>query len=115
MRSHLGTSFRVWNRRQTWFWLVLNQHRNGGTIGSAATEAEAVREARFSIEEMSAQPSSRSPSPGHSAGNALMPSLDRAYPCSGAAIGWIDWWMSVAHRVADRMSVRWAGLAPRSS
>lgn len=122
MRSHLGTSFTVWNRRQTWFWLVLDQHGNGGTIGNAATEAEAEREACSAIEEMSA----RRPSPGWTDGNALrfprprgdrpalMPTSNQAFPCS-AALGWMDWWMSVAHQVTDRMLTRWADLVLRSS
>ena len=115
MRSHLGTSFRVWNRRQTWFWLVLNQHRNGGTIGTATTEAEAVREACFSIEEMSAQPSSLSPLPVRTDGNALRPAPNRAYPWSVAARGWMDWWKNVARQITDRMLTRRSGLVLRSS
>jgi cytochrome c1 len=50
--SHLGTGFTVWNRQQTWFWAVVNHHRNEGSVGAAATEAEAVHEACSSIEEM---------------------------------------------------------------
>jgi len=53
MRSHLGISFTVWQRRRIWFWLVLNQHRNGGTIGTAASEAKAIGDACSSIEEIS--------------------------------------------------------------
>jgi hypothetical protein len=115
MRSHLGTSFTVWNRRQTWFWMVLNQHGNGGTIGTAATEAEALRDARSSIEEMSGQRPSLSPLPGRIGEKALLPALHRAYPCSAAPLGWMDWWMSVAHRVTDRMLTGWTDLVLRSS
>jgi len=43
----------VWNAQQTWFWFVINPHRNGGTIGAAVREAEAVRAACLSIEEIS--------------------------------------------------------------
>jgi hypothetical protein len=48
-------TFEVWTCQGTWFWYVVNPQRNGGTIGAAATETEAIREARSSIEEMSAR------------------------------------------------------------
>jgi hypothetical protein len=115
MRSYLGTSFTVWNRRQTWFWMVLNQHGNGGTIGTAATEADALRDARSSIEEMSAQLPSPPDSPDRSGETALLPTLNRAYPCSAGTLSWMDWWMKVAHRVTDRMLDGWADLVLRSN
>ena len=52
-RSYLGTRFDVWNGQHAWFWLVLNPGRSAGAIGAAAKEADAVLEARMSIEEMS--------------------------------------------------------------
>jgi hypothetical protein len=51
-KNHLGVGFEVWNDQQSWFWLVDNTNRNG-TIGAAASESEAVREAHSSIEEIS--------------------------------------------------------------
>jgi hypothetical protein len=57
-KHHLGIGFEVWSAQQTWFWLVANRDRNGMTgaapnmIGAAATEPEAEREARLSIEEI---------------------------------------------------------------
>jgi hypothetical protein len=51
-KSHLGIGFEVWTARQTWFWFVADLDRNG-MIGAAATESEAEREARRSIEELS--------------------------------------------------------------
>jgi len=54
-RDHLGTGFEVWTGGQTWFWCLLNPRRDGGAIGAAATEADAVREAFVAIEEMSVQ------------------------------------------------------------
>ena len=48
-------AFDVWTSQGTWFWYVSDQQRNGGTIGAATTETEAIREARSSIEEMSAR------------------------------------------------------------
>jgi hypothetical protein len=53
-RNHLGRGFAVWTGELTWFWRVFNQHHNGGAVGAAATEAEAVGEACAAIEEMSA-------------------------------------------------------------
>jgi hypothetical protein len=53
--SHLGTHFEVWTAQQTWFWCLINPHRNGGAIGAAASEAEAVREATLSIEAISGE------------------------------------------------------------
>jgi hypothetical protein len=56
-RSHGSPiTFEVWTRQGTWFWYVVNPQRTGGTIGAAATETEAIREAHSSIEEMSARP-----------------------------------------------------------
>ena len=52
MRNHLGIDFEISNRQQTWFWMVRNPGSDGGAIGAAPTEAEAVREARASIEEL---------------------------------------------------------------
>jgi hypothetical protein len=105
MRNHLGTRFNVWKRRQSWFWLVLSEHGNSGAIGTAATEAEAVGEACSSIEEMAAQRPSSTISPGPLGGKALVPALNRAYPCN-SALSWMDWWMSVAHQVTDKLLTR---------
>jgi len=51
-KHHLGIGFEVWTAQETWFWFVANLERSG-IIGAAATESEAEREARRSIEEMS--------------------------------------------------------------
>ena len=67
--SHMGVRFELWNRQQTWFWYVVNPRRSGGTIGAAATEVEAIREARWSIEEMSV---SRPPGTSGSLGIAII-------------------------------------------
>jgi hypothetical protein len=53
--NHLGIAFQIWSGPQTWFWFVVNPHQNGGAIGAAASEADALREACLSIEEISAQ------------------------------------------------------------
>ena len=52
-RSHLEIGFEVWEDGESWFWLVVSPHSDGGTIGAAATEAEAIRDARSSIEDPS--------------------------------------------------------------
>jgi hypothetical protein len=54
-KDHLGAGFEVWTGGQSWFWCLLNPRRDGGAIGAAATEADAIREAFVAIEEMSAR------------------------------------------------------------
>ena len=55
-RSHGSPiTFEVWTGQGAWFWYVANPQRNCGAIGAAATETEAIGEARSSIEEMSAR------------------------------------------------------------
>jgi hypothetical protein len=49
-RSHLEVGYEVWAHGQSWFWLVVSPHSDGGTIGAAATEAEAIRDAHSLIE-----------------------------------------------------------------
>jgi hypothetical protein len=51
IRKHqFDIGFKVWRRQRTWFWFVASQYGNGGTIGTAATEAEAIHAARSSVE-----------------------------------------------------------------
>jgi hypothetical protein len=50
-RIHIEDKFEVWKKREVWFWRVLSVEPNGAAIGAAASEAEAVREARLYIEE----------------------------------------------------------------
>ena len=58
-KHYLGIGFEVWTAQQSWFWLVANPDRSGmigassNMIGAAASESEAEREARMSIEEIS--------------------------------------------------------------
>jgi hypothetical protein len=52
-RNHLENTFEVWEDGESWFWMVVSPHSDGGTIGAAATEAEAIRDARSLIEEPS--------------------------------------------------------------
>lgn len=71
-RYHLGTDFEIWTAQQTWFWFVVNPHRSGGTIGAAATEADALREACLSIEEIAAHRGAGAPAQRVAAKNASM-------------------------------------------
>ena len=52
MRTHLGTRFEIWTGQQSWFWRFSDPGSDGGSIGAAATETDAVREACLAIEEM---------------------------------------------------------------
>jgi hypothetical protein len=52
MRTHLGTHFEIWTGQRSWFWRFSDPSRGGGSIGAAATEIDAVREACLAIEEM---------------------------------------------------------------
>ena len=54
MRTHLGTRFEIWTGQRSWFWRFSHPSRGGGSIGAAATETDAVREACLAIEEMHA-------------------------------------------------------------
>jgi hypothetical protein len=63
--THMDIAFKVWTGQGIWFWSVVNPQRNGGTIGAAASETEAIGEARSSIEEMSARRTSVCPRRRH--------------------------------------------------
>jgi hypothetical protein len=46
----LSNGLKVWTHHRAWFWFLPNPRGDGGTIGSAATMAEAIHEALFSLE-----------------------------------------------------------------
>ena len=50
---YLGTNFKIWTRQRTWFWFVASPQGDGGIIGTAASEAEAISDARRSSESVS--------------------------------------------------------------
>ena len=52
-KDQKGAGFEVWTSQESWFWMVSSPHANGGMIGAAATEAEAIREARSSMKRIS--------------------------------------------------------------
>lgn len=54
MRQHFGIDFEVWKAQESWYWLVARPGLDGGAIGAAGTEASAMRDAHWSIEEMTA-------------------------------------------------------------
>jgi len=110
MHSHLGISYRVWRRRESWFWLVHNQPHSGATIGTAATEAEAIADACSSIEERPVQFPSSSSVPRRTSANTLMPTRSNA-----VAYSWLDWWICAAHRATTRMQIGPAYHIARSS
>ena len=56
MRRHLGIDFEVWKAQDIWYWLVARPGLNRGATGAAATEVSAMRDAHWSIEEMTASP-----------------------------------------------------------
>lgn len=55
MKTHLGRRFEIWTGQQSWFWRLSDPARNGGSVGAAATEADAIREACSAIEELAPQ------------------------------------------------------------
>lgn len=50
--SYRSADIEIWNRGGAWFWSVADRGGNRGSVGAAASKAEAVRDARRSIEEI---------------------------------------------------------------
>lgn len=70
-KYHQGFGFDLWTDRGAWFWQLAGRYCGAGTIGSALTETEALREAYAAVEELSARcagpaPAQVSSSPGRS-------------------------------------------------
>jgi hypothetical protein len=61
--NHLSASFEVWDGGHAWFWFVTDAC-GGAAIGAAINEAEAIRDAHWSIEEMQ-RPLGSAVSPGN--------------------------------------------------
>jgi hypothetical protein len=51
-RTYCGIIFEVWQGEHSWFWFVIDPSRDGGAIGVAGGENEAVRDACVSIDGM---------------------------------------------------------------
>jgi len=84
MRTHLGTRFEIWTGQQSWFWRFSDPSRAGGSIGAAATETDAVREACLAIEELHAGRATRPM--GWEA--KVKPSMRALKEFESAVIGW---------------------------
>jgi hypothetical protein len=54
-KFHRGLGFDLWTNRGAWFWQLAGRYCGAGTIGSALTENEALREAYAAVEELSAR------------------------------------------------------------
>jgi hypothetical protein len=54
-RNHMEVALKLWEHSQGWFWLVVSPHSKRGTIGAAATKAEAISDARSLVEDLSAE------------------------------------------------------------
>jgi len=52
LRTDLAVCFNVWTSHRTWFWSLIYPDRQGGAIGAAASEAEALNEANAAIERL---------------------------------------------------------------
>jgi hypothetical protein len=52
-RYHSGMGYDLWANQGAWFWGLVNLRVKGGIVGAARTKAEAIREARAAIEELS--------------------------------------------------------------
>jgi hypothetical protein len=51
-KHHLVMEFLIWRRESTWVWFLTNPRSWAGMIRATSDESRAVREARFSIEEI---------------------------------------------------------------
>jgi len=51
-RTDSAVCFNVWTSHRTWFWSLIYPDREGGAVGAATTEAEAVHEAHAAIERL---------------------------------------------------------------
>jgi hypothetical protein len=60
-KYHRGLGVDLWTNRGAWFWQLAVRCCGAGTIGSALTENEALREAYTAIEEVSARCARRGP------------------------------------------------------
>jgi hypothetical protein len=52
LKRHLGVDFAIWRSDDSWFWHLFSPISPSGIVGASNSEAQATREARFSIEEI---------------------------------------------------------------
>jgi hypothetical protein len=50
LRNDQAARFNLWSSHRTWFWSLIYPDREGGAIGAATSEAEALDEAYAAIE-----------------------------------------------------------------
>jgi hypothetical protein len=70
-KNDCAPSFNLWTAHRTWFWSLAYPDRQGGAIGAAGSQAEALSEAHAAIE--------RLPQPGDESGLMLAPLDDSAF------------------------------------
>jgi hypothetical protein len=51
-KYHADIPFELWNSQGSWFWRLLDSSREGGIVGVASSQAEAMHEARAAIDEL---------------------------------------------------------------
>ena len=91
-KDHLGAGFEVWTGGQSWFWCLLSPRR-GGAIGAAASEADAIREARAAIEEILARQ-----------GEDVSASRPPACRCFATVSAYREIWTKRLERVAEHLA-----------
>jgi|SRR6516225_7663584 hypothetical protein len=86
-KYHQGIGVDLWTDRGAWFWLLASRCCGAGTVGSALTENEALREAYAALEEVSARCARAAPGQVRSAATTVISKRERdlpANPVSGA-------------------------------
>ena len=71
-KYYRGLGVDLWTDRGAWFWRLVSRCCRAGTIGSALTENEALREAHEAIEEVSARCVTAAPEQTDSAATAVI-------------------------------------------
>jgi hypothetical protein len=112
--TYAGSTFTLWKRQQTWFWSLPDQYGGGGRIGAAASEADAIHEARLSIDELLAQPRNGVATMALAADNGSFAERQVPFPPALVAFGWLAWWVSLASYVTDKVLNEWADGSTRS-
>jgi hypothetical protein len=106
-RSHMGVRFELRNSQRSWFWIVVDPYRNGGSIGAAANEGEAIREAHASIEEMSARHRAATTASPMIGSTAPAPVIDDAEPIEAAVNGWNELLANLDAYLTQVCDARW--------
>ncbi len=94
--NHRGVGFDIWTGQWTWFWSLVNPQLGGGAVGAAPTEADAIREARIAIEEISARRGAGAPCPRLAA--------SRLFDSAAARHAYREVWACRLDRVAEYLA-----------